>query len=116
MGDVIKFFVMFILLLFMLNPAVGMKMVPWTIGFQMLPLIVGLAVVTGLIVGAARLYISGKPLAIMGYQVLVPKIDQITQTAQRSVQEGPIQSGFAAQLAFPALCLLILFAVTGIRL
>ena len=66
MGDVIKFLAMFILLLFMLNPAVGMKMVPWTIGFQMLPLIVGLAVTTGLIVGAARLYISGKPLAIMG--------------------------------------------------
>ena len=111
-----KFLVMFILLLFILSPDVGMKMVPSTIGLQILPLVVGLAVTTGLIVGAARLYISGKPLAILGYQILAPKIDQITQTAQRSVQEGPVQSGFAAQLAIPALALLILFAVTGVRL
>lgn len=102
-----KFFVGVSVLLFLLNPVVAA---------QMMPLIIGLAVMTRLALRAVKLYMAGKPLAIMGYQVLSPKIDQITQSAQRSVQEGPIQSGFAAQLAFPAPALLILFAVTGVRL
>lgn len=44
-----------------------------------------------------------------------PDVMQVIEAARRSVDEGPVKSGFVGLLAFPTLCMLILVAVLGVR-
>jgi hypothetical protein len=55
-----------------------------------------------------------KGLAFVG-QIFRPDVIAFRTAMGRSVNEGPVASGFLGMLAFGLLAALILFAVTGVR-
>ncbi len=92
---------------------------PWFFGLLALFLVTGLWVFAGLLLLAAlvfrvvwfvRLWLRG---AAVLATFLGPELMGFMDAMQRSVDEGPIKSGFLGLLAFPILAVLILFAVTG---
>lgn len=76
-------------------------------------------VVLGIGIAVYRIYrptrLGVKGLAVVG-QLFLPDVIAFRSAMGRSVDEGPVKSGFLGMLAFGLLAALILFAVTGVRL